>query len=228
MNKTIKTAFLVVMIASFVFATGCNLKASTVPTVMPTVTSELNFITPTAGGQSITNQIATQTAAAGKPAVATATKAAPEGAKATATPVAVKPTTAPAVVANTATSAPTAVPTAVKRPDTYTIQRGEWPICIARRYNLNLAAFFALNGADKGMNWRPSVGAVVKIPATGTWDTANGARALHTHADYKVVSGDTVYTIACYFGDVTPEGILTANGLAKDSDVKAGATLKIP
>ena len=228
MNKTIKTAFLVVMIASFVFATGCNLKASTVPTVMPTSTSELNFITPTAaGGQSITNQIATQTAIASKPAVATATKVGADTAKATATPVAAKPTTAPAVVANTATSAPTKVPTAVKRPDTYTIQRGEWPICIARRYNLNLAAFLSLNGM--GMSSRPSVGAVVKIPATGTWDTASsGAIALHTHADYKVVSGDTVYTIACYFGDVTPEGILTANGLAKDSDVKAGATLKIP
>jgi hypothetical protein len=43
-----------------------------------------------------------------------------------------------------------------------------------------------------------------------------------------VNSGDTVYTIACYFGDVSPEGILAANGLAKAADIKAGMTLKIP
>lgn len=225
MNKTIKTAFLVVLLASLVLAAGCNLKASTAPTVKPTATSELNFITPTAG-ESITGQIATQTAVAEKPQVATATPEAP--AEPTAAPVAESTATAVSAdaVASTATPIPAVIPT-LTRPATYTLQKGEWPICIARRFDVNLSALFAANGQD--MNWRPAAGAVLKIPASGNWSTADsGARAWHKHADYKVVSGDTVYTIACYFGDVSPEGILAANGLSNASDIKAGMTLRIP
>jgi LysM repeat protein len=222
MNKTLKTVFLVVTLATLVLGAGCNLKASTPTTAKPTATSELNFITPTTG-ESVAGQIATQTAEAGKPAVATAT---PAAAVATKAPVAATATKAPAVVASTATVAPIAIPT-LARPATYALKQGEWPICIARRYDLDLATLFSANGLT--MDSRPAVGAVLKIPSTGNWNSGSyGARALHKHADYKVVSGDTVYTIACYFGDVSPEGILAANSLKNASDVKVGMTLKIP
>ena len=202
MNRTLKIVFLVVTLATLVLGAGCNLKASTATTAKPTATSELNFITPTTG-ESISGQIATQTAEAGQPAVATETP-----------------------VPATATAVPIAIPT-LTRPATYTLQKGEWPICIARRYNLDLTSLFSANGLT--MDSRPANGAVLKIPSTGTWSVASyGARALHTHADYKVVSGDTVYTIACYFGDVSPEGILAANSLKAAGDIKTGTTLKIP
>jgi len=232
MNKMIKIVFMVVLLASLVLAAGCNLKASTAPTAKVTPTSELDFLTPTAG-KNIAGEFATQTAAADKK-VATATPAAPKADEATATPEAPKPTDAAQPTATTAanqaaatsTPVPAVIPT-LTRPATYTIQKGEFPYCIARRYDLDVASFFAANGLGAGSV--VSVGAVLKIPASGNWNTAAyGPRALHKHADYKVNSGDTVYTIACYFGDVSPEAILAANGLAKASDVKAGMTLKIP
>jgi LysM repeat protein len=118
------------------------------------------------------------------------------------------------------------VPT-IETPSTYTIQKGEWPICIARRFNLNLSSFFAANGLN--MNSRPGIGTVMKTSGMGNWDaSAHGARALRAHTDYKVSGGETVYGVACYFGDVTPEAILAVNGLSSASDVKAGMTLKIP
>jgi LysM repeat protein len=213
-----KTVFLVVTLATLVLGAGCNLSASKAPTVQPTATSELNFITPTTG-DSIAGQIATQTAEAGQPVVATATAIPVEA-------TAVQATEAPTAAPATATAIPVAIPT-LTRPATYTLQKGEWPICIARRYNLDLATLFSANGLT--MDSRPATGAVLKIPSSGTWSTASyGARALHTHANYKVVSGDTVYTIACYFGDVSPEGILAANSLKNGSDIKTGATLAIP
>ncbi len=117
-----------------------------------------------------------------------------------------------------------ALPT-LERPTTYTLQKGEWPICIARRYDLNLDSFFAANGLT--MNSRPAVGTVLKIPATGTWDS--GARALKTHpASYTVRAGDTIYTIACDFGDVDPNAIVVVNNLVAPYTLQAGQVLQIP
>jgi LysM repeat protein len=79
------------------------------------------------------------------------------------------------------------------------------------------------------MNSKPAVGFVLKIPASGTWSANYGARSLKSHpATYTVVSGDTVYTIACRYGDVAPEQILAANGLSSASDIKAGMKINIP
>ena len=64
-----------------------------------------------------------------------------------------------------------------------------------------------------------------RIPSGGSYD---GNRALRAHADYKVSSGDTIYSIACYFGDVSPEAIIAVNGLSGPDDITAGMTLKIP
>lgn len=223
MNKVLKYIVMVGILLALVLTSACTLRASKPPATQATATSELQFATST----SVSGALATQTAAA-KPAVATAT---PEP-KAVDQPTA---TTQPqSGGGQTASSGGTggtggqaqAIPT-LSRPSTYTLQKGEWPICIARRYDLNLNSLFSLNGLN--MNSRPQVGAVLKIPSTGNWDSsAHGSRALRSHTDYKVQAGDSVYTIACYFGDVSPEGILAANGLGGAGDVKAGMTLKIP
>ncbi|MFZ6021265.1 MAG: LysM peptidoglycan-binding domain-containing protein, partial [Chloroflexota bacterium] len=108
---------------------------------------------------------------------------------------------------------------------TYTLQKGEWPICIARRYNLDLNAFFSANNLN--MNSRPAEGTVLMIPATGTW--SSGPRALKAHpADYTVKAGDTIYSIACDFGDVDPMAIAAANNLQAPYTLKVGDVIRIP
>lgn len=219
MNKVLKYVVLVGILLALVLTSACTLRASKPPATQATATSELQFLTPT----TISGAVATQTAAV-KPAVATATSEPKQVGQ---------PTTAPTQAVAQAGGGQTTtqnqaqpIPT-LSRPSNYTLQKGEWPICIARRYDLNLSTFFSLNGLN--MNSRPQVGVVLKIPSSGNWDSsAHGARALRSHTDYKVQSGDSVYTIACYFGDVSPEGILAANGLGGAGDVKAGMTLKIP
>lgn len=213
MKKGMQFVVLAGLFLALMLTSACTLRASKAPALTPSPTSELLFLTSTP----VADALATQTAAA-KPAVATAT---PEPQP--------QPTEAQAGGGQEQAAAqPQAnpIPT-LTRPTTYTLQKGEWPICIARRYDLNLSSFFALNGLN--MNSRPQVGTVLKIPSSGNWDTsAHGARALRAHTDYTVKSGDTVYTIACYFGDVSPEGILAANGLSSPSDIKVGMKLKIP
>ncbi len=115
----------------------------------------------------------------------------------------------------------------ITRPATYTLQKGEWPICIARRFDLDISAFFAANGLN--MNSKPGVGVTLNIPSSGTWSSNYGTRTLKAHpANYTVLAGETVYGIACKFGDVSPEQILAANGLSNASDVQSGMNIRIP
>ncbi len=116
----------------------------------------------------------------------------------------------------------------IERPATYTIQKGDHPYCIARRYNLNIGSFLSANGL--GNNSVVSIGTTLVIPASGEWNTAShGSRSLQPHpATYTVVSGDTVNSIACKYGDVYPQHILEANGLGSPADVQPGMSLTIP
>lgn len=138
-------------------------------------------------------------------------------------------TAAPAGVA-TATptvSSPTAVPVipTVSVPATYTLQKGEHPYCIARRFNIDATALLNANGLGSGSVF--SVGQVLTIPQDAG---AFGAeRALLPHpTTYTVVGGDDFSTIACKFGDVTPEAIAAANNLELDATLTVGQTLQIP
>ncbi len=232
MNKISKLVWIAIALAALVLAAGCNLKASSSPTPKPEATSETDFLTPTT--DTTMNEIMTSTAEAQKPAVATATPT--PAAEATTAPEATKapePTkaavnaeaTATPVSSSSSSSSSVAIPT-LTRPSSYTIQKGEYPFCIARRFDLDVSSLLSINGL--GSNSRVSAGTVLKIPSSGNWNTASGSRALHKHTDYTVKSGDTIYTIACYFGDVSPEAIRAANGMGSDEDVKSGTTLKIP
>jgi LysM repeat protein len=147
----------------------------------------------------------------------------------TAVPVEGATSQPPAPPAATATAHPQiVVPTATPgRPSSYTIQKGDHYICIARRYNLNLGEFLAVNGLS--MNSLAVTGVTVKIPQSGTWNSANGSRSLRAHPDtYVVQSGDTVNKIACAYGDVDPNSIIIANGLKSPYNLTAGQSLHIP
>jgi LysM repeat protein len=125
------------------------------------------------------------------------------------------PGTTPVVIVPTATPG---------RPTTYTLMSGEFPYCIARRFNVNPDDLLALNGFSQGQILQPGV--QLRIPQTGSFP---GNRALHSHpAQYTVTVDDTIYGIACYFGDIDPTSIAAANGLSLSSPLTTGRTLNIP
>jgi LysM repeat protein len=135
------------------------------------------------------------------------------------------PSPTPTATAQTInTPGPTPV---VTRPATYTLMKGEFPFCIARRFNINQYELLNLNGlAISQGNYLP-VGYTLKIPQTG--NPFEGNRSLHTHPATHVVQGDeTIYKVACYYGDVTPEAIIAANNLVAPYLLAVGQQLSIP
>lgn len=227
---------LLVALALFLTVTACTRQASKPPVTTPTTTGEAPFPYATAGTVS---NLATQTALAGTPQANTV----PGAGAATNTPEVLLATLTPAAQAggqgqggNTEAGGGQTVPQSngpaintpvVTRPTTYTLQKGEFPYCIARRYGLDIPSFFQANNINN--NSKLSAGASLTIPAAGDWNNSFGTRSLQAHpATYTVGAGDTVNSIACKFGDVTPEAILAVNGLTNASDLKAGTSIKIP
>ena len=156
----------------------------------------------------------------------------------TPTPMGMLPTTAsatqPPLVLSTVTpmtgtgTTPTpkiVVPTATPgHPSTYTVQAGEFPYCLARRFNVDPGDLLSLNGLTSGEIIQP--GTILSIPATGTFP---GTRALQPHpTQYTVAVNDTFYTIACSFGDVDPSAIAAANGMAVTAPLITGQVINIP
>jgi len=146
------------------------------------------------------------------------------------TPAAVTATPAvevvgPVAAAATPTTAVVVVVSTPVKPTSYTLQKGEFPYCIARRFNVNPSELLNLNGLNLDSQVYP--GKVLKIPQTSNTFPAN--RALLGHpTDYTVKSGDTVYAVACLYGDVSPEMIAQANGLSAPYALTAGAKIRIP
>jgi LysM repeat protein len=221
--KRLLVLLAVVLLAAILVA--CQLSASTPPPT--TLTSE----GPMSTLQSELGNIATQTAAAGGEGVVLPTTQPPSGSEAgggvaetaTSTPEPTKteaPTKAEAAEEKSEVSTPTP-----GLPATYTLQKGEWPFCIARRFNVNQYELLNINGLS--LSSKPVTGFKLKIPQTGNHFA--GDRSLRDHpTTYTVASGDTIYTIACRYGDVSPEAIAEANDMKVSSKLKAGETLKIP
>jgi LysM repeat protein len=215
---------LLVALALFLTLTACTRQASQAPVTTPSPTVDVPFpvTTPSLG------QFGTQTAEALKPVTQATT--APEVVLATPTQTGAggndnQSGGGQAAPVATATQQPVQVP-AITVPSKYTLQKGEWPICIARRFDLDISTFFAQNGLS--MASKPAVGVVLTIPTNSKWNSVYGSRALKTHpASYTVQSGDTVNSIACAYGDVAPEQILAANNI-KAEDIKSGLKLSIP
>ena len=111
-------------------------------------------------------------------------------------------------------------------PATYTLQKDEFPYCIARRFDVNPYELLSLNGLSQSQTIF-SPGLVLKIPQTG--HGFPGERAWHDHpTTYTVKAGDTIYKVACYFGDVDPLVIAQVNNLEPPYTLTAGDVLNIP
>ncbi|MHB1481367.1 MAG: LysM peptidoglycan-binding domain-containing protein [Bellilinea sp.] len=224
MNKKLFTLVLLITIIGLVLS-GCTRSATSKSPTDASPTVELPFPQETVDTSAQITEIVRQTQnAISTPYVPPVVEPQASNTPA-ATSVGAVPTVAlPTVGLPTVTKAPVIIPT-ITRPATYTIQQGEWPICIARRYNLELDSFLSANNMD--MNSSPPAGTVLVIPETGTWSA--GDRALKTHpADYTVTTGDTIYSVACEFGDVDPMAIVAANNLKSPYTLTAGAVIQIP
>ncbi len=216
MSKKLFLLLIIILIASLGLV-GCERPASRAPVATPTTQGEIPF--PVATQPQIMQDIlsGTQTAMA-------LTPQAGGGVQVTSTPAFVISTQAP-------TTAVTPVPTKIVyptptpgKPATYVIQAGEFPYCIARRFNVDPVAL--LNASGLNINSRPAIGYTLTIPQSGSFP---GDRALKAHpATYTVVAGDTIGKIACYYGDADPNTIYAANGLTPGSALTAGQVLQIP
>ncbi len=196
---------------------ACTRAASKAPTGKATDTGSLPFPLPGTDNPASVFPINTQTPAAAN----TASSDFPLPA-ASQPPATLAPTEPPPLPTPTFVTIATATP---GLPATYTIHPGEWPFCIARRFNIDPNAMLEAN--DLEMEDQPDPGTELKIPpGAGPWP---GERQRVAHpAIYTVQEGDTVYSIACDFGDVDPNAIIAANNLTEPYDIAAGQVLQVP
>jgi LysM repeat protein len=118
---------------------------------------------------------------------------------------------------------PTSAPVGV-RPATYTLQPGEFPYCIARRFDVNPEELLSTNGLSEGNIYYPNLS--LRIPQSGSFP---GTRALRNHpTTYTVSSNETINSIACLFGDIDPSAIAQANNISPGTALTAGQQLNIP
>jgi hypothetical protein len=132
------------------------------------------------------------------------------------------PTNTPQPTA-THTPAPTSEPGTA--PISYTLHEGEWPYCLARRFDVDPDVLIASNGFSDASEL--SVGTVLTIPTDS--GAFGGQRSLRSHPTSYTASGiDTFYSIACEFGDLYPASIAEANGKDVGYTPVAGELLQIP
>jgi len=215
-----RVLFVLAMVLSIFILSACELSAATPPPSVPTIDG------PMATLQKELSIIATQTAAAGGGQVDPPTQPPNEVTPGIPTPVdettepPVEPTFTPIISTPIPVSSPTpGIPTS------YELRDGEHPYCIARRFNVDQTELLNLNGL--GPNARPDVGFTLQIPQTG--NPFVGDRSLREHpATYTVSAGDTIYSIACLFGAVSPEAIAETNGLSSPYTITTGQIINIP
>jgi len=210
-----KHHMLVIMILVTLTLSACRMSASTPPPV-----------TPTTNLSEIARQ-ATQTAIAKTPKAGDTQV--PEATQADDTQAA---TQAPTEAADT--PEPTQKPTSDSDnqsgpeyavPDSYTLHEGEFPFCLARRFNINIDDLLNHNGLSRDAILYP--GDVIEIPRNAR--PYNGNRARRTHpTTYTVQSGETIYEIACLFGDVDPRAIAEVNDIGLEQSLQPGTVLQIP
>ena len=236
-----KRTGLILLVVLMLALTACERSASTPPpaTAGTTVAQPL---TPnvTQNPMAILQQYATQTAiAAGgaslptpTPIVAAQTPVSGATQAPLITPIVTFTPVPGSVLPSPTTAAAAPVPNVVVptstpgKPATYTLQLGEYPYCIARRFNVNPEELLAVNGLNN--NSVVQAGTVLKIPTTGNSFPGNAALIPHP-ANYTVKSGDTVYSVACAYGNADPNQIIYANQLqAPNYPLTVGTAIFIP
>lgn len=219
-----------------IIAAACNQPYSQPPSVTNTpINPNSLFGSTTPNGMATVQDFATGTSQAltGTPTTALITPTpAGGGTPGTATitltsPVVVNPTSMAATATSTLAvsgTQPTSLPPG-SRPSSYTLQKGEFPYCIARRFDVNPEQLLTANGLTRGDIYYPNL--TLTIPASA--GPFPPPRALRTHpTTYSATAGQTVYGVACVFGDVYPSAIAAANNISESTVLTAGQSLSIP
>ncbi len=218
---TARYIIFIVLVTSALTLAGCRLSASTPPPVTETPDSAMSTL------EAELANIATQTAVAGG-GVETAPTQTPSGELSPTDSTDTTPPTSPETTEPPAQPSPTPVPVLTATPgipQSYQLQKSEFPYCIARRFNVNQTELLNLNGLGSGSVL--PVGYTLKIPQSG--NNFFGQKALLNHpTNYTVVAGDTIYKIACKYGDVDPNAIVQVNSLQAPYNLSAGQVLHIP
>jgi LysM repeat protein len=107
----------------------------------------------------------------------------------------------------------------------------EFPYCIARRFDVHPNDLLAASQLTSPDIYYAGIRLV--IPSGSKWPVQDlGPRSLRPHpGSYTVTgSGDTsVFGVACKFGDVTPEQIVSQNSnVSLNTTLNVGQTLTIP
>lgn len=203
----------IIIISSLMFS-ACTMSASTPPPITPT--TNLSEI-----ARQATETAIAKTPKTGETIVPEETQEGDPGITSTVSEVE-EPTSTPEPSVDE-TSAPEPVTYAV--PDSYTIHKGEFVYCLARRFDINPVDIINYNGLESGAILYP--GNTIQIPSNSR--PYLGDRALQYHpANYTVIPGDTLYSISCLFGDVDPRAIAAANDLDIDQALTSGTVLQIP
>ncbi|MBK8780929.1 MAG: LysM peptidoglycan-binding domain-containing protein [Anaerolineales bacterium] len=233
-----------VFVISTMLVSACTQSLSSAPAATPTLIPDGLFVSPfpsVENPMAMIEEFAKQTAAAQTTVANGGTPVTPGAVVTATTPLAVVtgtlesgviPTaTSTAVVISTPTNAiaqpaSTSVPVGA-RPASYTLQSGEFPYCIARRFNVDPDELLALSGLSSAQANSLSAGTVLKIPQSGAFP---GSRVWHNHPDTYTVdsSSETIYGVACYYGDIDPNAIASANSISVSASLTAGQQLKIP
>lgn len=110
-------------------------------------------------------------------------------------------------------------------PDVYYLKRGEFPYCLARRFDIHPKKLMAVNGFYAWETFY--AGLPVVIPQNAR--SFPGERALRSHPQtHRVRRGETIYTIACYYGDIDPLELAWLNGLQHPYRLSRGQVLQLP
>ncbi len=203
----------IIIISSLMFS-ACTMSASTPPPITPT--TNLSEI-----ARQATETAIAKTPKTGETTVPEATQEGEPGITSTVSDME-EPTSTPEPT-DDATSDTEPVTYAV--PDSYTIHKGEFVYCLARRFDINPVDIINYNGLESGAILYP--GNTIQIPSNSR--PYLGDRALQYHpTEYTVIPGDTLYSISCLFGDVDPRAIAAANDLDVDQALTSGTVLQIP
>lgn len=214
--------FAIIILTLALALSACERSASEPPLASPTVGGEVE---PTSSDpMQMLRSFATQTA------IALSGGGQPAGGSTPVAPTVMQPVSGTQVLVTTPVAptvtpiSKTAVPANSTRPATYTLQDGEYPYCIARRFDVNPDDLLSMNGLSGGGLYVP--GLVLKIPQTGSFP---GARSLIPRpASYTVAAFDSIYKIACKYGDIDPIAIASANNLVAPYTLKTGQVITVP
>lgn len=111
----------------------------------------------------------------------------------------------------------------------YQLQPGETVKCIARRLDIDWLKLYSMNNISFENESSIQPGTVLILPQNAPWNSNHGPRASAEHpVNYSVQAGDTLNSIACIYGNVTPEQIALANGLNSAEQLVPGLNIKIP